>query len=172
MTYDNGYAQFAPQPERPKRKAGKIIGLGCAGMLLLLAAIISVSAVVGGSGDSKPSPTSSTTSGTTPTASSTRGTRSVAPTTEIAKFQACVERKGSPQEKAVIRHVTKVQGADEITNVLDAPEVYTDLKGGLTGPDYGTGKLIASAFASCYTSDNGLVTVYDRNGALLATGTF
>lgn len=169
MTYDRGYAQFAPQPERPKRKVGRFIGFGCLGVLLVVAAIISLGALI--SSTTKHVKPSASSSAVTPSATATSGTSAV-PTTEVAKFKACVGIKGLPQEKSAVKHVLKVQGADKANDILDSAEVYTDLKGGLTGPDYGTAKLIASAFASCYTSENGLVTVYDKTGSMLATGNF
>ncbi|MFG2473618.1 hypothetical protein [Streptomyces fagopyri] len=91
---------------------------------------------------------------------------------QAADFQSCVNKNGTATEKAAVRHVTKVTGADKRNNILDAPEVFTDFGGGLTGPHQGEGKLIASAFSSCYESDNGLVTVYDKTGEILANGTF
>jgi hypothetical protein len=65
-----------------------------------------------------------------------------------------------------------VTGADEQNDILDSAEVFTDYSGGLLGPHAGDGKLIASAFASCYDSENGLVTVYDKNGEVLSNGNF
>ncbi|MFI8834424.1 hypothetical protein ACIGPN_25815 [Streptomyces afghaniensis] len=40
------------------------------------------------------------------------------------------------------------------------------------GPHQGEGKLIASAFTSRYESKNGLVTVYDKDGELLANANY
>ncbi|KAB1979462.1 hypothetical protein [Streptomyces triticiradicis] len=88
------------------------------------------------------------------------------------QFTACVAKNGTPTEKAAVKHVTKVTGADKQNNIMDAPEVYTDFTGGLVGPHSGEGKLIATAFTSCYESDNGLVTVYDKNGEMLSNAQF
>jgi hypothetical protein len=91
---------------------------------------------------------------------------------QAEEFTACVNKSGTATEKAAVKHVTKVTGADKQNNVLDSAEVYTDLTGGMTGPHTGEGKLIATAFTSCYESDNGLVTVYDKNGEILSNAQF
>ncbi|MGW3723563.1 hypothetical protein [Streptomyces sp. NPDC000851] len=78
----------------------------------------------------------------------------------------------APRSKEAVKHVTKVTGADKRNDILDAPEVFTDFTGGLVGPHAGEGKLIASAFTSCYESDNGLVTVYDKDGEILANANY
>ena len=71
-----------------------------------------------------------------------------------------------------MKHVTKVTGADKNNDILDTAEVFTDYTGGLIGPHASDGKLIASAFASCYESKNGLVTVYDEKGEILSNGNY
>ncbi|MFD1274874.1 hypothetical protein [Streptomyces kaempferi] len=91
---------------------------------------------------------------------------------QAEQFTACVNKNGTPTEKAAVKHVTKVTGADKQNNILDAPEVYTDFSGGLAGPHQAEGKLIATAFTSCYKSDNGLVTVYDKDAQVLANAQF
>jgi hypothetical protein len=88
------------------------------------------------------------------------------------QFKAFVAKNGTATEKQAMDHVTKVQGADERNDILDSAEVYTDYSGGLTGPDQSNGKLIASAFADWRNSDNGLVTVYDKDGEILSNGNF
>jgi hypothetical protein len=95
-----------------------------------------------------------------------------ATSTQAEKFQKCVSEKGTPGEKAAVKHVIKVTGADDHNAVADMAEVFTDYTGGMLGPHTGDGKLIASAFASCYSSGNGLVTVYDKGGDLLSTGNY
>jgi hypothetical protein len=95
-----------------------------------------------------------------------------ATSTEAEKFQDCVTNTGTATEKEAAKHVTKVTGTEDVNNVIDAAEVFTDYAGGMLGPHQGDGKLIASAFASCYKSDNGLVTVYDEGGDLLANGRY
>ncbi|MCM1943153.1 hypothetical protein NC239_33620 [Streptomyces sp. G3] len=89
--------------------------------------------------------------------------------TEAEEFQECVGRTGTASEKKAVKHVTKVTGADEHNRIADLAEVYTDFSGGMMGDHAGDGRLIASAFTSCYKSANGLVTVYDKDGELLAT---
>jgi hypothetical protein len=100
------------------------------------------------------------------------------PTTEENKstkaqlFRDCVAKGGLATEKAATKHVTKVKVADKMNNVLDTADVFTDLKGDMFGPNGGKAKLIASAFADCFKSENGLVTVHSESGELLATGNF
>ncbi|MFI9822971.1 hypothetical protein ACIHFC_21210 [Streptomyces sp. NPDC052013] len=91
---------------------------------------------------------------------------------QAEQFKAFVQKNGSPQEKKAVSHVTKVQGADEQNDILDAADVYTDFTGGLMGEGAAPAKLIASAFADWKQSENGLVTVYDANGELLGNGKF
>lgn len=91
---------------------------------------------------------------------------------QAEQFKAFVEKNGTPQEKEAVSHVTKVQGAEEQNDILDAADVYTDFTGGIMGEGTGPAKLIASAFADWKQSDNGLVTVYDAEGELLGNGKF
>lgn len=95
-----------------------------------------------------------------------------APVSEATTFRNCVAKNGSPGEKAAVQHVTKVTGTKDRNDILDAPDVYTDFTGGLMSKDQGKAKLIASAFASCYDSDNGLVTIYGADGEMMANGKF
>ncbi|MFJ2952609.1 hypothetical protein ACIO8H_34100 [Streptomyces sp. NPDC087226] len=88
------------------------------------------------------------------------------------RFKAFVQKNGTPQEKDAVAHVTKVQGAEEQNDILDAVDIYTDFTGGIMGEGTGPAKLLASAFADWKQSDNGLVTVYDADGELLGTGNF
>ncbi|CAM5351277.1 putative protein OS=Streptomyces tendae OX=1932 GN=GUR47_27775 PE=4 SV=1 [Streptomyces tendae] len=91
---------------------------------------------------------------------------------QAEQFQAFVRKNGTPGEKDAVAHVTKVQGADEQNDILDAADVYTDFTGGIMGEGTGPAKLIASAFADWKDSENGLVTVYDADGELLGNGQF
>ncbi|MEV5905240.1 hypothetical protein [Streptomyces sp. NPDC052127] len=180
-----GYAGPPFQPLPPKKpSAGKIIGLGCAGILGLFVVIGVIGAAMSG-GDStddsnKDKAVVATDKSTTDDAKGesakeepAREERPAESTkTQAEEFQACVAKSGTPTEQAAIKHVTKVTGADKRNNILDAPEVFTDFTGGLMGPHQGEGKLIASAFTSCYESDNGLVTVYDKNGEILANANY
>ncbi|MFM9464153.1 hypothetical protein ACKI1K_15050 [Streptomyces scabiei] len=93
------------------------------------------------------------------------------------QFAAYVTKHGTPSEVEAVKHVTKVQGGDEINNILDTADVYTDYSGGMFGPHGNDGKLIASAFADWQqsrgkSSDNGLVTVYDKDAETLSNGKF
>ncbi|MFF9333653.1 hypothetical protein [Streptomyces albogriseolus] len=91
---------------------------------------------------------------------------------QAEQFKAFVKENGTAQEKEAVSHVTKVQGADEQNDILDAADVYTDFTGGIMGEGTGPAKLIASAFADWKQSENGLVTVYDADGELLGNGQF
>ncbi|MER5916789.1 hypothetical protein ABT124_42100 [Streptomyces sp. NPDC001982] len=88
---------------------------------------------------------------------------------QAEQFQACVAKSGTPTEKAAVKHVTKVTGTDKRNDILDSAEVYTDFTGGFMSDNQGDAKLIASAFTSCYESKNGLVTVYGKDGDMIAT---
>ncbi|OWA10739.1 hypothetical protein B9W64_21845 [Streptomyces sp. CS159] len=98
--------------------------------------------------------------------------KAVEKASQAEQFKAFVQKNGSPNEKDAVSHVTKVQGADEQNDILDAADVYTDFTGGFMGEGSGPAKLIASAFADWKDSENGLVTVYDADGELLGNGQF
>ncbi|MCW1094519.1 hypothetical protein OJ963_11135 [Streptomyces sp. RS2] len=91
---------------------------------------------------------------------------------QAEQFKAFVQKNGTSKEKDAVSHVTKVQGADEQNDILDAADVYTDFTGGIMGEGTGPAKLIASAFADWKHSENGLVTIYDADGELLGNGQF
>ncbi|WTY47645.1 hypothetical protein OIF37_39900 (plasmid) [Streptomyces anulatus] len=88
------------------------------------------------------------------------------------EFKAFINENGTAAEKAAAKHIVKVQGADSDNGVLDAADVYTDYPGGMMGPHQGDGKLLASAFADWKDSENGLVTIYDKDGELLSNGNY
>jgi hypothetical protein len=92
--------------------------------------------------------------------------------TQAEEFTACVNQTGTATEKKAVKHVTKVTGADKQNNVFDNAEVFTDFTGGLMSDDQGAAKLVATAFTSCYESDNGLVTVYGEDGQMIANAQF
>ncbi|KAF2779620.1 MULTISPECIES: hypothetical protein [unclassified Streptomyces] len=98
--------------------------------------------------------------------------KAVEKASQAEQFKAFVQKNGSANEKDAVSHVTKVQGADEQNDILDAADVYTDFTGGIMGEGTGPAKLIASAFADWKDSENGLVTVYDADGELLGNGQF
>lgn len=177
-----GHGASVPPPPR-KRGVGGVVGLGLLGVLGLLVVIGIAGAAGSGGGADEDSGTSNSASvhheATSEARSDSRdgsgddaGAVDAGAGSQAADFRSCVDKNGTATEKAAVRHVTKVTGADKRNNILDAPEVFTDFSGGLTGPHQGEGKLIASAFSSCYESDNGLVTVYDKAGQILANGTF
>ncbi|MER5404144.1 hypothetical protein [Streptomyces sp. NPDC002769] len=172
-----------PAPEPPaKRGVGRAMAFGGLGVLGL-AVIVGIAGATGGGGpdgdgdgDIGASNSSSVHSGVKDEAHNDSrdgsGAGDTGPGSQAADFKSCADKNGTAAEKAAVRHITRVTGADKRSNILDTPEVFTDFGGGLTGPHQGEGKLIASAFSSCYESDNGLVTVYDKAGEILANGTF
>ncbi|BCL18259.1 hypothetical protein ACPCBX_06250 [Streptomyces tuirus] len=164
----------APPPQPPKKRStGKAVGFGCLG-LLIVAIIIGITAALGGSSeDSKKDPGTEDTSSSQPESNESEREKKEEPTRSQADiFKECVAQKGTPTEKTAVKHVTKVTGADERNNILDSAEVFTDYTGGIVGPHAADGKLIASAFATCYDSNNGIVTVYDKNGEILSNGNY
>ncbi|MEU5141502.1 hypothetical protein [Streptomyces sp. NPDC021139] len=98
--------------------------------------------------------------------------KAVEKASQAEQFKAFVQKNGTPKEKDAVSHVTKVQGADEQNDILDAADVYTDYTGGIMGEGTGPAKLIASSFADWKDSENGLVTIYDADGELLGNGQF
>lgn len=121
-----------------------------------------------------------TTSGGTGDAGGTDGKSDAKPAEDKAvekasqaeQFKAFVQKNGTAAEKDAVSHVTKVQGAEEQNDILDAADVYTDFTGGIMGEGTGPANLIASAFADWKQSENGLVTIYDAEGELLGNGEF
>lgn len=175
MTYGPNNPQYAPQPPRPKRKAGKIAAFGCGSIVVLAIFGGCMAAITSSSNDSKSSASDgkSTSSAASKSSDQPKDTGNVKPpATEAEQFKGCINKNGTATERKAAGHITKVTGSGTRNDVLDAPEVFTDFSGGLMGPHQGEGKLIASAFASCYESDNGLVTVYDKDGEILANGKF
>nr|WTB31855.1 hypothetical protein OG781_22320 [Streptomyces sp. NBC_00830] len=167
----------APQQPPKKRSAGKIVGFGCLGVVALFVIIGIAAAAGGGSGDS--TDTSNKDKAIAASSSPKAGQSKKAEEkpaesnkTQAEEFQACVAKSGTSTEKAAVRHVTKVTGADKRNDILDAPEVYTDFTGGFMSANQGDAKLIASAFTSCYESDNGLVSVFGKDGDLIANANY
>ncbi|MFE9923498.1 hypothetical protein ACFYQA_18490 [Streptomyces sp. NPDC005774] len=170
----------APTPQPPKkRRVGKIVGLGCAGLLALM--VVVAVAATSMNGDSDSTDTGKKDKAVTAeeqvpaggaSGKDAEGERTPGTKTRAEEFRACVAESGTPTEKEAVTHVTKVTGADKRNDIFDSADVFTDFSGGLTGPHTGEGKLIASAFTSCYESENGLVTVYDEDGELLATANY
>jgi hypothetical protein len=98
--------------------------------------------------------------------------KAVEKASQAEQFKAFVKKNGTTAEQDAVSHVTKVQGAEEQNDILDAADVYTDFTGGIMGEGTGPANLIASAFADWKQSENGLVTVYDAEGELLGNGEF
>ncbi|MDX3582525.1 hypothetical protein [Streptomyces europaeiscabiei] len=108
------------------------------------------------------------------TSSDTSAEKKADDKSQAQQLKDCVSKDGTPTEQKAVTHVTKVTGASN-GEILGAAEVFTDFTGGVTGPHPAEGKLIASAFASCWeTKDgkSGLVTVYDKDGELLSNGNY
>ncbi len=169
----------APPPSPPKKnRAGKIVGLGCAGIVGLFVVGGIISAATGGDSDTSSKDTTVSADETTKAEKPAEDTpakdaaEDEPATSQADQFKDCVAKSGTATEKTAAKHVTKVTGADKQNDILDSAEVFTDYTGGLIGPHASDGKLIASAFASCYKSENGLVTVYDKAGEILSNGNF
>lgn len=169
----------APPPQPPKRKTGKVLGVIGA----VFVGLIVLGAIAGGGGDDS---TDSSNKDKAVTASSDKPkAQAEEPAAEepakeepaedksqAEQFKDCVAKSGTAAEKSAVGHVTKVTGADKSNDILDAAEVFTDYKGGFLSENAGDAKLIASAFASCYESKNGLVTVYGSDGDMISNGNY
>lgn len=143
------------------------------GMAAVVAGIVVLSAVAGHADDSKAAPTPKPTPNAAPSApGKTEGDSNPMPElkTELDKFKWCVNSHGIAGEKAAVKHVIKVQLIDH--TVADQGKVYTNYSGGMFGGDGSNSELLISAFADCYSSDNGLVTVYDKDGHVMGVGNY
>lgn len=162
-----------PQPPK-KKKAGKIAGFGCLGVVALFV-IIGIAATAGGGSDDSSKTNDTSASAPEKPAADAKDKPADKPKKDLSQadqFKAYVAKNGTPTEQAAVKHVTKVQGADSDTGVADIADVYTDYTGGIMGPHQADGKLLASAFADWKTSKNGLVTVYDAKGEILSNGQY
>lgn len=187
----NHYGMYAPPPPK-KMSTGAKLGIGCGGAFGALVLLGIIGAALGG-GDSgtpaekpakaaaAPAPERAKDKAAPAEAKPDKPEKKrdkpeekpePAPKSPAGQFKAFVAKHGSPNEKAALGHVTKVQGADELNDILDSVDIYTDFTGGLMGPHQSEGKLIASAFADWKESKNGLVTVYDVKGEILSNGNF
>ncbi|MGY1501233.1 hypothetical protein ACW4TU_32415 [Streptomyces sp. QTS52] len=162
-----GWGAPPPPPEK-KSSFGKILGFGCLGIVALLVIVGVFGAALGGGSSSDNSSKDKAVSAE----AGKPAKESVAQKSQAAQFKDCVAKSGTATEKTAVKHVTKVTGVDKSNDILDAAEVFTDYSGGLLGTHGSDGKLIASAFASCYESKNGLVTVYDKDGEILSNGNY
>lgn len=131
-----------------------------------------VASAGGGDTDAKPNPAPNA----APTApAKTEGDANPQPDpvkkTPLQEFQACVAKGGTATEKAAVKHVVKLSGMDDWNGILDNPKAFTDWTGGFAEHS-GDATLIASAFADCYKSDNGLLTVYTSDGHVAGNGQF
>lgn len=171
---------YGPPPP-PKKKGigvGGGIAIGCGGLLALVVLV----GVIGALGtdtdpktDAKPSSTASEPAAKPAAKPKTEAPAAEAPKEELSQadqFKAFVAKNGTDAEKSAVKHVTKVQGAEEQNNILDSVDVYTDFKGGILSKDANRAKLIASAFADWKQSKNGLVTIYGADGDLISNGNF
>lgn len=178
-----GYPQQPgyPQPQPPKKRSiGKILGI-IGGAFV---GIIVIAAIAGGGDDSAKDDSSkdkaAVVTSDKPKAAAEEPAADDKPAKEepaadksqAEEFADCVAKSGTPAEKTAVKHVTKVTGADKSNDILDAAEVFTDFKGGFMSENNGDAKLIASAFASCYESENGLVTVYGSDGDMISNGNY
>ncbi|GAO11945.1 hypothetical protein TPA0598_09_02360 [Streptomyces lydicamycinicus] len=190
----NPYGMYAPPPPK-KMSTGAKVGIGCGGAFGALVLLGVIGAAIGG-GDSGTRAEKPAKAAAAPAPERAKGKAAPAdakpekkpekpegkpdapkkaepaPKSPADRFKAFVAKHGSPNEKAAPEHVTKVQGADELNDILDSVDIHTDFTGGLMGPHQSEGKLIASAFADWKESKNGLVTVYDVKGEILSNGNF
>ncbi|MFD7447108.1 hypothetical protein [Streptomyces sp. NPDC059909] len=173
-------APFQPQPPKPGMSTGAKVAiiLSCVlGIPCFLGLIIAIGSAGEGTGN-KPSDTVAVAPMETAKADDKPAQKeqpTKAPEKKLSQaeqFKAFVAKNGTAPEKAAVKHVTKVQGADKQNDFLDSASVYTDFKGGFMSEDQGKAKLIASAFADWKQSENGLVSVYGEDGELIANGNF
>ncbi|QOV38642.1 hypothetical protein IM697_09820 [Streptomyces ferrugineus] len=170
----------APPPQPPKKRSiGKILGITAA----VFVGLVVIGAIAGGGGDdsadisNKDKAVSAASDkpkaqAEEPAADEPAKEEPAADKSQAEQFKECVAKSGTASEKEAVGHVTKVTGTDKSNDILDAAEVFTDFKGGLLSENQGDAKLIASAFASCYESKNGLVTVYGSDGDMISNGNY
>lgn len=172
-----GQPPFQPQPPK-KRSVGKILGIIGA----VFVGLIVIGAIAGGGEDSTDNSNKDKAAAVTsdkpkaaaeePAKEQPADDKPAEEKSQAEQFKACVAKSGTGSEKAAVGHVTKVTGADKSNGIGDLAEVFTDFSGGFMSENNGDAKLIASAFASCYESDNGLVTVYGSDGDMISNGNY
>jgi hypothetical protein len=145
-----------------KKSTTIVVGVGAIGIALMLGAVSAKNLSDGPEPAKKPvvvSPASKK-----PTASSTNHTDRV---------KACIAKSGMTAEKVAASHIIKVTGGNT-DDIISMAEIFTNYTGDLISQDAGRGKIIASAFASCYQtkSGKGLVTVYNQDGQVLSNGNY
>ncbi|WP_418955642.1 hypothetical protein [Streptomyces tritici] len=167
-----------PPPQKKGIGVGGGIAIGCGALLVLglIFMVIGLLAYDGGSGDDKGARKAAPTAAAEQPAAEPSAEAPAADEpkaqSQADQFKAFVAKNGTDAEKAAIKHVTKVQGADKQNDILDTADVYTDFEGGIMSKDASRAKLIASAFADWKTSKNGLVTIYGADGRLIANGNY
>lgn len=175
------YGYPTPPPKQGMSTGAKVAVFGCGGIAafaLLMggcAALVAVGSDTDTDTDSSSRKTDSVPKapGTKSPKTSPKDTGNVKPpATEAEQFKGCVNKNGTATEKAAVKHVVKVTGTAERNDILDSADVYTDFTGGFGSSDSGSAKLIAAAFATCYESDNGLVTIYGEDGNMIANGEY
>lgn len=140
-------------------------------------AVIVVATAVGSAGadkssDAKPSPTVAAAPKAPTKESKTEGdTVPQPPLKSLEGFRACIQQKGMVADKTASTHVTRLSNMDDWNGILDNPKIWTNYVGGLAA-HAAEGNVLASVFAECYSSTNGLVTVYDADGHVMGTGQF
>lgn len=172
-----GQPPFQPQPPK-RRKAGKILGIIGA----VVVGLIVIGAIAGGGDDSKDTSSKDKASvavtdkpkaaAEEPVDDKPAEEEPAEDKSQAEELKDCVAKSGTSSEKAAVGHVTKVTGADKSNGIMDSAEVFTDYTGGFMSENAGDAKLIASAFASCYESKNGLVTVYGSDGDMISNGNY
>ncbi|MQA96424.1 MAG: hypothetical protein GEV11_17900 [Streptosporangiales bacterium] len=168
-----------PPPQAPKESNPfKTTFLGCLGVIVAALVLFAGCAALGGTlsavdPSATPSdPAASSTEAAEDETQAPEARRTKPAPSEAKAFKDCIKKDGTPAERRAVAKVVKVTGVETRNDILDNAEVHTDLQGDLFGPDANDAKIIASAFTTCYQSDNGLVTVYSEDGELLSTGNF
>ncbi|WP_405505338.1 hypothetical protein [Streptomyces purpurascens] len=144
-----GVGAPAPQPPK-KRSAGKIAGLGCAGIIALF--VIVAVATGGGSSESKHTSNKdrAVAADGKPGGGGDSGAEPADEKSQAEQFRNCVAKNGTDTEKAAVEHVTKVTGADKLLTYLGltediAPdavyEITYEIRGGESGPVIETAQL-------------------------------
>jgi len=156
------------------RKVQKF-ALGFAGVVALI--VVGSAVASAGGSDEKSTPTPKPTPNAAPKAPAEDkvegDTQPQPPLKSIEGFKACIQQKGMVAEKAAGTHVTKLSNMDDWNGILDNPKIWTNYHGGMFDDDNAANaNVLTAVFAECYSSKNGLVTVYSDNGHVIGTGQF
>lgn len=156
---------------RQNKKVQKF-AIGFASVVAVLVVGSAVASAGGGDTSAKPTPApNAAPSAPAKTEGDTNPQPDPIKKTPIQEFKACIQEKGMVAEKTAGTHVTKLSGMDDWNGILDNPKIWTNYVGGFAA-HAAEGNVLASVFADCYSSENGLVTVYGQDGHVIGTGQF